>query len=460
MLKMDFLHLEKTPIYRCLSSVGRRILQPNGIFYWTERSKSEAEINATIGTAGGFESDIIEDGRPIQVPYYLPEIKQYINLPPEKLVAYAPIAGIPKLREIWTKWIISKGKREANMPSGPVDVSNLISKPVICNGITHAFFLACRLFLDTGETIICPNKRWGNYNSVLRLQGGINIENFQFFKEQRFNLSGMVKRMYHVAKIQTRIVIILNFPNNPTGYCPKPDEIKEIKKALNDFIADRKKPVVVICDDAYEGYTYSDKVIGNSIFYELVNFNPLLIPIKLDGTSKEMLMYGGRVAATTLGLHEDWFTDENDKRKLLEEWDNKVQGMVRSSISNCNHFTQEILVKIMENGFDSVLQSRQMVMDILSKRYKAFMQAYKKYNPPYIEMDPNGGGFFVFLNIDGIPADELADHLLKKYKVGTFPNVNIRMKINGIRVAFCSIPLDQIDECVKRIDLAVRDLHK
>ncbi|MHA1511951.1 MAG: hypothetical protein ACTSRX_09560 [Promethearchaeota archaeon] len=111
---MEFVTLKKTPVFKALSSLGKRIYQPNGIFFWTGRAKKEAEINATIGTAVGFESDIIENGRDKLLTYYLPELKQYINLPPEKFASYAPIAGLPTFRDLWEKWIIYKGKNAIN----------------------------------------------------------------------------------------------------------------------------------------------------------------------------------------------------------------------------------------------------------------------------------------------------------------------------------------------------------
>ncbi|UYP48076.1 Histidinol-phosphate aminotransferase [Candidatus Lokiarchaeum ossiferum] len=456
---MEFEMLKKTPIFESLSSVGKRIFQPNGIFYWTGRAKNEAEINATIGTAVGPELDIIPNGRKKALPYYLPELKNFINIDPERLTSYAPIAGIPPFRELWKKWIIFKGKQEANMPSGPIDASSNITTPVVCNGITNAIYITSRMFLEPGESIICPNKRWGNYNSVLTMQNELKIESFQFFKNAQFNLEGMMNTLNNVSKIQNRMVLILNFPNNPTGYCPTPDEIQAIVKALTQFCQTHQKTIVVLCDDAYEGYTFSEKVAGNSIFYELLNQHELLIPLKLDGTSKEMLMYGGRIAGITLGIHPSWIKEEGDFDQFNTEWINKVQGMVRSTISNSNHFCQEILVDMMKDGFEGIVSSRKKVIDILDERYKGTVASFEKYNHTKMTMDPAGGGFFVFLNIEGIPADKFADHLLVKYKVGTFPIVNPKEKINGIRVAFCSIPIDQIDDCFHKIQLALIDFN-
>ncbi|QEE16083.2 aminotransferase class I/II-fold pyridoxal phosphate-dependent enzyme [Promethearchaeum syntrophicum] len=454
---MEFETLKKTPVFEALSSIGKRIYQPNGIFYWTSRAKKEAEINATIGTAVGFESDIIEGGREKLLTYYLPELKQYINLSPEKFASYAPIAGLPTFRDLWEKWIIYKGMNAKNLPSGSIDITGKITKPAICNGITNCIFLISRFFLNPGERIICPNKKWGNYNSVLHLQNELKIESFQFFKESELNVEGILELMQKISETQDKIVLILNFPNNPTGYCPTKNEIQKILNSLKNFCDSSNKPVLIFCDDAYEGYSYSDQRVGTSIFYELIDLHPNLIPIKLDGASKEVLMYGGRTGAITLGIHSSWLP-HSEKELFLQDWENKIQGMIRSTISNSNHFYQEVLIEILRGGFEKMEESRKKIYEILKKRYFASINAFNKYKTEGITMDPAGGGFFVFLNIDKIPATNFADHLLKEYKVGTFPIMSEKEEINGIRVAFCSIPLEKIEETFKRINLTLSDL--
>jgi len=291
----------------------------------------------------------------------------------------------------------------------------------------------------------------------LHLHNELEIESFQFFNGERLNLEGMLKSMQKISEVQDKIVLILNFPNNPTGYCPTKSEIQDILNSLKNFCDSSNKPIIIFCDDAYEGYSYSDERVGTSIFYELIDLHPNLIPIKLDGASKEILMYGGRTGAITLGIHSSWLSN-SEKELFLKEWDNKMQGMIRSTISNSNHFYQEVLIEILKAGFEKMEESRNKIYEILKKRYFASINAFDKYKTDGITIDPAGGGFFVFINIDKIPANEFADHLLKKYKVGTFPVVSEKEDINGIRVAFCSIPLEKIEETFKRINLTLSDL--
>jgi hypothetical protein len=91
----------------------------------------------------------------VKIPYHLPQIKQYLSLPPETLVAYAPILGVPKLRDLWEQWVIYKGTKRSNLPSGAIDVSNKITKPAIFTRITDGIFLVTRLFVGPGEILLC-----------------------------------------------------------------------------------------------------------------------------------------------------------------------------------------------------------------------------------------------------------------------------------------------------------------
>ncbi|MHA1776151.1 MAG: aminotransferase class I/II-fold pyridoxal phosphate-dependent enzyme [Promethearchaeota archaeon] len=448
--------LERTPIYRSLSNVGKRIFQPNGIFYWANRAKTEGDYNATIGSAYGVENHMITGGRDKLIVYSMPGLQKYLNIEPERVAAYAPVSGVKAFRDLWEAWILKKGEMARNMPYPLIPLHNKITKPQICNGITNAIFLTSRMFLNTGECVVCPNKRWGNYDAVLRYQNGLDLKLFTFFKDQQFNLEGMMEAMESCAQNQEKIVVILNFPNNPTGYCPTTLEARHIIDSLVDFCERIQKPVVVLCDDAYEGFIFKNNVITNSIFYMLVDRHPLLIPLKLDGTSKEMLMYGGRIACVTLGIHSSWVKPE-ELPAFRAEWENKLQGMIRSTISNSNHFIQEILVEYLKDGFIKLLEDQYKIHSLLQRRYEETIRAFNTYKHPNINMDPGSGGFFVFLNLKGISATTFADHLVLKYKVGVFPNENVEENINGIRFAFCSVPKEEIEECFKRIFQTMND---
>ncbi|MFX1386096.1 MAG: aminotransferase class I/II-fold pyridoxal phosphate-dependent enzyme [Promethearchaeota archaeon] len=457
---MNFNIIQKTPLYNAFSEIGKRIFLPEGIFYWANRAKEEAELIGTLGAAYGFEKDFIKGGDNEWLPCYLKEIREYSKFTVKKIVPYTSIGGLQETRNLWKDWIVQKSLY--NNKEDPLfsRLKKYITTPVITGGITNGIFQACVLFLNPSEYIIVPNKRWGNYDNIIRKFIGGNIKSFEFFKNDRINIEGLKMAIKEIAQIQEKVVILLNFPNNPTGYVPKKEESSSLVKMLKESQVIHKKPIMVLVDDAYEPYIFKDNVLNRSIFYDLHQLDENVIPIKLDGITKELLIYGGRIGFLTLGIKPTWVNNDEELALLKYEINNKVEGFTRATISNCNSFYQFLTHKLFsEKGMKKVMQSRDSVKDLLKKRYESINSELTKLSNPNISIDPNSGGFFVFINLNPnkIKATEFADHLLKEYKVGIIPIENFDENVNGIRIAYCSIDLNEIPELINRINLALND---
>jgi len=459
---MNFTILKKTPLYNSFSELGKRIYLPEGIFYWSGRAKKEAEFVGTIGAAYAFEKDFIEEGTSEWLPCYLKDIKNYFkNLKINDLVPYASIAGLQELRLIWKDWILKKSHFTDQADKDKIhNLMKFISIPIITSGVTSAIFLCCAMFLNPSEYIICPNKRWENYDNIIEIFLGAKIYSFEFFHNNRFNIKGLEKSILEISKIQEKIVILLGFPNNPTGFIPTWEEKDQLIESLSSIQKKINKPMIILIDDAYEPYIYTESVINRSIFYDFQQLKGDIIPIKLDGITKELLMYGGRIGFITIGLKNSWIESMQELEQLKTELDNKLSGMIRSTISNCNHFYQAITVKIFkEKGMDKIIEERRDIQNLLKQRFEKFNAELNKIHNPDISIDPNSGGYFIFVNLNPnkFKATEFADYLLKKYKVGIIPIENDEENINGIRIAYSSIDISQIPEMVDHIKLALRD---
>ncbi|MHA1805347.1 MAG: aminotransferase class I/II-fold pyridoxal phosphate-dependent enzyme [Promethearchaeota archaeon] len=459
---MEFTEIKKTPLFDAFSELGKRIFLPEGIFYWSGRAKKEAELIGTIGSAHARESDFINGGSEEWLPCYLSEIRNYINnLHVKEITPYASIAGLADIRTQWKKWMIKKSLLDEHSNFREIHhLEKFTTLPVITAGLTNGIYLASALFLNPGEFIISPNKRWGNYDNIISRFIGAKIKSFEFFKDDQINLEGLKDAIRQVAEVQKKIVLILNFPNNPTGYVPSKQEARDIVNALNDLQQRLNLPMIVMVDDAYEPYIYREDVLQKSLFYDLHELKTDVIPIKIDGISKELLLYGGRIGFLTVGLKESWISDDEQLELLKNEINNKLEGMIRSTISNSNHFYQAVVRKIFESkGMDEIIAMRTPVKDLLEQRYHKINQEINQIQDDKISLDPNSGGFFLFMNLkpDVIKATDFADHLLKKYKVGVIPIEKPNDNINGIRIAYCSIDIEKIPEFVSRIRSALKD---
>ena len=88
------------------------------------------------------------------------------------------------------------------------------------NALTHGLSIVSDLFVDAGDTIITPDKYWGNYNLVFNTRRGGNVVTFELFDENRkFNVAALKESLLQ-QKEAGKAIVLLNFPNNPTGYTP------------------------------------------------------------------------------------------------------------------------------------------------------------------------------------------------------------------------------------------------
>ena len=137
-----------------LSDFGLHIYFPKGILSQGAEAREKAHrTNATIGIA-------IEQGEPM----HLSSIHRYIDhIPPVDSYNYAPASGKPELRASWRKKILE---------DNPSLRDKALSNPIVTNGLTHGLSLTADLFVNRGDTLILPDKIWGNYRLMFSVRYG------------------------------------------------------------------------------------------------------------------------------------------------------------------------------------------------------------------------------------------------------------------------------------------------
>src|SRR6056297_2944749 len=184
-------------VFELLSEKGKNIFFPKkGILGQTAEAKG-TRINATIGAA------IEDDGSPMR----LESLASKIDLDPSLVFPYAPSFGRPDLRSKWKSMIYEKNPSLQNTE---------LSLPVVTNALTHGISMAGYMFVNPEDEVIVPSLFWGNYNLTLTNGYGASLVKFNLFKDNQFDLEAFEARL-NAGKIGKKI-LILNFPNNPTGY--------------------------------------------------------------------------------------------------------------------------------------------------------------------------------------------------------------------------------------------------
>ncbi|MCP4670176.1 MAG: aminotransferase class I/II-fold pyridoxal phosphate-dependent enzyme, partial [Desulfobacula sp.] len=280
------------------------------------------KINATIGIA--------KEGNSV---LSLPSITKYIkDIEPDNYLPYAPSFGLIELRKKWKEGLYKKNPSLDNKP---------VSLPVVTCGITHGVSILSDMWINPDDVIVLPDMMWGNYNMTFCVRNQGQIVNYKAYDEKltRFNLESFEQVIREQASKNNKIVTVLNFPHNPTGYSLSVSEADKVAQILID-IAQNGTNVVAACDDAYFGLFFEQETSKESIFTKLAGADKRLVAIKLDGGTKEDYIWGLRTGFITYGVAG------NDADTLLA-LEKKSAGCIRGNISNASHLSQTILLKSM-----------------------------------------------------------------------------------------------------------------
>ncbi len=417
-------------VYEALSEVGKNLFFPKGILTQSAEAKEKAyRFNATVGMA-------TEKGRTMFLPSIMAMIK---GLEPEDAITYAPSFGIMPLRQAWKQAVLDKN------PS--IQVKE-ISLPVVTNAITHGLSVVSDMWVDPGDTIILPDKMWGNYNLIFQVRRGARIVNYTLFDSRgRFNLDAFESCARSQAEGRGKIIVILNFPNNPTGYSVTPGEAERIAEVLSD-LAHEGINILALTDDAYFGLFYEEETLKESIFSRLLDRHPRLIAIKLDAATKENYVWGLRVGFVTYGA-----SFQGDPEPLYDALEKKTAGAVRGSISNASHLSQEIVLRSLQS--DSYYQEKEEKFRIMRERALEVKRvlADSKYEGAW-EPYPFNSGYFMCLKLKTVEAEPLRVHLLERYGMGL-----ISLGKADLRVAFSCLDKGEVRELFDTVLQGVKDLE-
>ncbi|MDR2608378.1 MAG: aminotransferase class I/II-fold pyridoxal phosphate-dependent enzyme [Treponema sp.] len=405
--------LEGSIAGRMLSNLGRRFYFPKGIIAQSAEAKKTAYFaNGTIGMA-------YNKGKPLILSAIADNMS---TLTPEQSVAYAPTAGVEEARRIWKDLILQKN---------PSLRSERISLPVVVAGLTAGLSCIADMFISKGTTILASDPCWDNYGLIFNIRRGAELRGISFFSTgPGLDMEAISAAVKDEAARTGVVRIVLNFPNNPSGYSPTRDE-EEAFVSLLEEMAEGGADVLVICDDAYFGLFYEENISKESLFVRFADLHERILAVKVDGPIKEDYVWGLRMGFLTFGsrglnqLHYDALI-----RKLM--------GAIRSSVSCANTSAQYLMLKAMEDY--RTPGEKKQYRDLLQRRYSIVKNAVKsRGNHPVLKVLPFNSGYFMCFRCTGVDAESLRQELLYKHGIGT-----VSLGDNYLRIAFSSIGEEDI----------------
>ncbi|MBE0599446.1 MAG: aminotransferase class I/II-fold pyridoxal phosphate-dependent enzyme [Desulfuromonadales bacterium] len=424
----DLLAQQSPHVLEMLSDLGKNLFFPKGILTQSAEAKDKAhKFNATIGIA-------TENGGPM----YLQCIQDKLSaFDPKDIFPYAPPAGRPELRALW---------REKMLQENPSMQGKKFSNPVVTNALTHGLSIVGDLFVGVGDHVVLPEMLWGNYNLTFgTCNGGVIKKHNTFTADGGYDVAAFKTALKATAAEKGKAVVLLNFPNNPSGYTPTVAEGEALVAAILE-VAQAGCNIVAVTDDAYFGLFYEESMT-ESLFGKLANLHPRILAVKLDGATKEEFVWGFRTGFIT-------FADGHQEAKadVLTALEKKTMGIIRAKISNCPHPSQTFVIDALRNpAFPAQRAEKVQVMKGRALKTKQVLDS-GKYTEAW-DYYPFNSGYFMCLKLKTVDAEKLRIHLLDKYGVGT-----ISINKTDLRIAFSCLAEKDIQELFDIIYQAVKDL--
>lgn len=409
------------------SKLGENIILPQDVLIQSKETAAVAgAINATIGIATINKKAMS-----------LPSINKVLTeLNNSEYLPYSPTPGLQKMRELWKEKILTDNTSINK---------DFLSLPMVTTGITQGIDIAANLFSESGDALLLPNLFWQNYAQIYTIKLGNTIYKYnQFDENNEFSINNFKKALYSIK--EDKISLILNFPNNPTGYTPSDVELDSLVEVINIFAKENtNKQIIIVSDDAYFGLFFEDKhkTPTLSATYKLAENENCLI-VKLDGITKEFYSWGLRVGFIT------YYTKNDELRKVLLE---KTQGYLRSTTSSPSNLSQQIAVRLLENK--QSLEEKAINDKIIEERYEELKQAISKENlNSLVTVLPFNSGYFFTIKLpSNINAHEFRLKFLNEYKYGVYS-----MDDDHIRIAFSCLDKELIPELINKFKECIKQI--
>jgi aspartate/methionine/tyrosine aminotransferase len=336
---------------------------------------------------------------------------------------------VPALRSAWKLEMERKN---------PDLVGIHTTHPAVVAGLTTGLAVTADLFAEPGDAVLLPDLFWGNYRLMFEERRRCRIEEFPFFTDSgTFNREAFAAGARGAAS-SGKLILLLNFPNNPAGFTPTREDADFIVDTINTLA--ESVPVLAICDDAYFGLFYDDTVYPQSLFARLANLHPNVLAVKVDGATKEDYAWGFRVGFVTLA-----FAGMSDAHAHALE--KKLMGAIRSMVSNSSRLSQSIILKALEDP--RYHDQKQAAYELLAGRFAKLREILQEQRDtgraPMLEPLPCNSGYFMSFHCRNGGAEALREALLER-GIGV-----ISVRDRYLRVAFAGIDAENLGELYEEI---------
>ena len=325
---------------------------------------------------------------------------------------YSSNAGFIELRNEICKYL----KRRFDLVYNPDD------EVIVTVGGSEGIDIALRALVGPGDEVIVPEPSFVAYKGCTAFTGA-TAKVLELKESDEFKL--MPEDLEKAITPKTKVVII-PFPNNPTGAIMTREELQGIVNVLKD------KDVIIISDEIYSELCYGEKHVSIASFPEVKDKT-----LVINGFSKSYAMTGWRLGYLC------------GHKALISQMKKIHQYAIMCSPTTAQFAAVEALKK----GDDSVEEMRKEY----NRSRRVLVDGFRKMGLDCFEPL---GAFYVFPNIQslGMSSDEFCEKLLRQEKVLVVPGNAFGDCGEGFIRACYASSMENIMEALKRIERFIKTI--
>ncbi len=286
---------------------------------------------------------------------------------------------------------------------------------MITVGGSEAIDMALRAMLNPGDEVLIPQPSYVSYEPCCLLADGVPVT-IELKEEDQFRL----KPQQLLAAITERTkILVLPFPNNPTGGIMEQADLEAIAKVLIE------KDIFVVSDEIYSELTYGQDHVSIASLPGMKERT-----IVINGFSKAYAMTGWRLGYAA------------GPSEIIQQMIKIHQYAIMCAPTT----SQYAAVEAMRNGDEDVARMR----EAYDGRRRYLLHAMEEMKLKCFEPK---GAFYIFPNISrfGMSSEEFANRLLQEEKVAVVPGTAFGDCGEGfIRISY-AYSLEDLKEAIGRV---------
>ena len=318
---------------------------------------------------------------------------------------YTPNAGLSDLRRAISEYM----KRRFDLDYAPQ------GQILVTVGGSEGIDLALRCLLRPGDEVIIPTPSFVCYAPLTAMAGGVPVS-VRTRAEDRFRLTADSLRRAVTPRTK---VLVLPFPNNPTGAIMERKDLEAIAEVLRDT------EIMVLSDEIYAELTYGPKHVSIAQLPGMYERT-----VVVNGFSKSHSMTGWRMGYLCA------------PKEIVAAMTKLHQFGIMSAPTT----SQYAAIEAMRNGDRDIEQMRAEY----DARRRFLLGEFKKLGLSCFEPQ---GAFYMFPDITstGLTSDEFCEQLIRRERVAVIPGTAFGAGGEGFVRACYAASMKDLAEAVRRI---------